>query len=260
MHEHVQWHRINAFSDNYLWVVEYEPAKCFVVDPGDGQAVEEFLNKHDLVLSDILITHHHPDHIGGLGDLLAKHNPLVYASNADKVRIPGATNYLREGDIVSVGPLNFEVLETFGHTLGHICYHEKQMNWIFTGDTLFSGGCGRLFEGTPSDMLTSLEKIVNRTTPDTLVFCAHEYTENNYKFAAPYMKHKKGFSSFLNEIKMKRQRNEATVPFPLHNELQYNPFLNSADPQLQESMGVKPTSLERKLDTFTQVRKLKDQF
>src|SRR5574339_1138134 len=173
---------IKAFSDNYIWLIHglTDAKKVAAVDPGDAAPVGRHLDAHGLRLSAILITHHHPDHIGGVESLLARYPVPVYGPAREN--IPGYPQPLRDGDRVSLADMGmtFGVLDVPGHTAGHIAYVGHGA--LFCGDTLFSAGCGRLFEGTPEQMSRSLEKLA-KLAPETRVYCTHEYTLANLRVA-----------------------------------------------------------------------------
>ena len=170
---------IRAFQDNYIWCLR-RGSNAVVVDPGDAEPVLEYLSDEGLQLAAILATHHHGDHVGGNTALLAKYNVPVFGPARED--IPGATRKLREGDVIKVPGigLDFQVIDVPGHTAGHIAYYGDGV--LFCGDTLFSCGCGRLFEGTAAQMHSSLAKFA-ALPGDTLVYCAHEYTLSNLRFA-----------------------------------------------------------------------------
>ena len=218
-------HPVPAFSDNYLWVI-HDGRHAAAVDPGDAQPVLDYLAANDLALTAILCTHHHADHVGGveaiLDSLRLRGRIPVFGPAGEQ--IPARTQALREGERILLPELalNFEVIDVPGHTAGHIAYLGHDL--LFCGDTLFACGCGRLFEGTAAQMTDSLAKL-KRLPGQTKVFCAHEYTMANIKFAEAVepdnadLRLRKAFCA------AKRQRNEPTVPSTIALEIATNPFL-----------------------------------
>ena len=214
---------IPAFDDNYLWLIHYQEYAA-IVDPGDAASVEAALAAHQLKLAAILLTHHHADHAGGVPALLRHWNVPVYGPASE--RIPGISHPLREGDVVTLTSpaLRLSVLDVPGHTAGHIAYVAESEPWLFCGDTLFAGGCGRLFEGTAEQMTNSLEKI--SALPDnTKVYCAHEYTVSNLRFAVAAEPDNPRTAERLTAAQALRARGIATVPSTLGEEKLTNPFL-----------------------------------
>jgi hydroxyacylglutathione hydrolase len=213
-----------AFSDNYLWLIHAptDPARVAVVDPGDGAAVEKGLKDRNLELAAILVTHHHPDHVGGVAQLKEHWDVPVFGPAHEN--IPGDARPLVEGDEVDLPELglHFDVLDVPGHTSGHIAYVGHGA--LFCGDTLFSAGCGRLFEGTAAQMSQSLAKFA-ALPQATRVYCAHEYTVNNLKFARAVEPENRDVLRYLEECEEKRARDEMTLPSTIGLELNVNPFL-----------------------------------
>ena len=218
-------HPVPAFSDNYLWVI-HDERHAVVVDPGDAQPILDYLAANHLTLSAILCTHHHADHVGGVeaivDNLQLRGKIPVYGPASE--RIPARSKALREGDRISLPELalNFEVLDVPGHTAGHIAYLGHDL--LFCGDTLFACGCGRLFEGTAAQMTHSLAKL-KRLPGHTKVFCAHEYTMANIKFAETVEPRNAALKLRKAYCAAKRHRNEPTVPSTIALELATNPFL-----------------------------------
>ena len=224
---------VPAFQDNYLWVIHSERYAA-VVDPGDSKPVLEYLRANNLELTAIICTHHHADHVGGVEELLEtlhlRGKIPVFGPASE--RIPARTHALREGEqiVVPLLDLTFAVLDVPGHTAGHIAYFGHGL--LFCGDTLFACGCGRLFEGTAEQMTDSLSKL-KRLPPETKVFCAHEYTMANIRFAEAVepdnadLKLRKAFCA------AKRHRNLPTVPSTIHLELATNPFLRWDQPAVR---------------------------
>ncbi|MGI4719499.1 MAG: hydroxyacylglutathione hydrolase [Janthinobacterium lividum] len=227
---------VPAFNDNYLWLI-HDGTNAAVVDPGDAGPVREALRTHGLALTCILLTHHHADHIGGVASLLAEWPVPVYGPRNDG--IPVITHALDEGDRVRADGLDLEleVLEVPGHTLGHIAYVRKTpgAHWLFCGDTLFGGGCGRLFEGTPAQMAASLGKLA-ALPDDTLVYCAHEYTVSNLKFAQAVEPDNQGLALRMRDASAKRGTRLPTVPSTIGLEKGTNPFLRYTEPAIVHSL------------------------
>lgn len=175
---------IPAFEDNYIFALEKE-GKVAVVDPGDSDVVEKYLDKNQFELKEILLTHHHFDHIGGVPKLRDNHRVKVHGSLADQGRLPDLDVKLQDGDTGMCLGKSYEVGEISGHTIGHIFYYFPALKAAFVGDTLFNHGCGRMFEGTPEVFWQSLCRI-RRLPADTMIYCAHEYTMANLEFATQF--------------------------------------------------------------------------
>ncbi|MFC0251813.1 hydroxyacylglutathione hydrolase [Massilia consociata] len=227
---------VPAFNDNYLWII-HDGVHAAVVDPGDAGPVRDALAAHDLALTAILLTHHHADHIGGVPSLLAQSPVPVYGPRNDG--IPGITHALGEGDRIRVDGLDLEleVLDVPGHTLGHIAYVRRApgTHWLFCGDTLFAGGCGRLFEGTPEQMAASLAKLA-ALPDDTLVYCAHEYTVSNLRFAQAVEPDNQGLAFRMRDASERRGTRLPTVPSTIGLEKGTNPFLRYTEPGIVRSL------------------------
>lgn len=217
---------VPAFDDNYIWLPGLPGSRrVAIVDPGDAEPVLACLSAHGLEPAAILVTHHHGDHTGGICDLTARYDIPVYGPARE--RIPGMTHPVGDGERLELEALGleFEVMETPGHTRGHVCYYGHGI--LFCGDTLFTAGCGRLFEGTPQQMHASLSRIA--ALPEaTLVYCAHEYTAANLRFAKVVEPDNPDILARIDEVARRRARHEATVPAPLLQELKTNPFLRCA--------------------------------
>lgn len=211
-------------SDNYVWILEKD-GRCVVVDPGEAAPVQKFLKKNKLELEAILLTHHHGDHVAGvLG--IAGHDVDVYASTPDLRRIAGVTRGVSDGTRITVLGTTFDVFETPGHTVGAVCYYGDGM--VFTGDTLFSAGCGRLFEGTPEQMFQSLQRLAELPEA-TKVYCGHEYTEKNLQFAATAEPDNAAVPKRLAEVQALRAQSLPSLPSTIGVERSVNPFVRAPD-------------------------------
>ena len=224
---------IPAFADNYVWLLR-EGRAAVVVDPGDAAPVQAYLDREGLDLAAIVATHHHGDHVGGIEALVARRQVPVYGPARET--IPARTRALREGDGVVLEELGLEllVLDVPGHTAGHIAYTGRVADApvLFCGDTLFAAGCGRIFEGTPATMWTSLSKLA-ALDPATRVFCAHEYTLANLRFAAAVEPANAALAQRRARDAALRDRGQPTVPSTIADELATNPFLRAGEPAVR---------------------------
>ncbi|NOU14349.1 MAG: hydroxyacylglutathione hydrolase, partial [Methylococcaceae bacterium] len=227
-----------------------------VVDPALSEPVLDELKRQNWQLNWILNTHHHADHVGGNLELKAKTGCKVIAANTDKHRIPGFDQGVDEGDVIAIGYYAASVLTTPGHTSGHIAFYFAEAGALFCGDTLFGMGCGRLFEGSAEQMWQSLQKI--KALPgNTRIYCAHEYTQANGRFALTMEPENQALQQRVNEVRELRSRNQPTVPSTLQQELDTNPFLREDSLALQRQInreGKTPAAV------FAEVRRLKDHF
>jgi hydroxyacylglutathione hydrolase len=229
---------IPAFNDNYIWLIETDAGAVIVVDPGDSKVVKQHLANAGHSLSAILITHHHPDHTGGVDDLAATYNARVIGPvNCPYPHIKEAVN---EGDTVTINDLSFSVLSIPGHTLDHIAFYCAEEAVLFCGDTVFSGGCGRVFEGTHEQMRDSIDKL-RKLPGHTNFYPAHEYTESNLRFALLVEPKNKNLVARISEVKALRARGEPTLPCRLDNELLTNPFLRWDAPEVMSSAFTRST-------------------
>jgi len=222
---------IPAFSDNYIWTL-IKGNSVAVVDPGDASAVENFLNKNNLNLEAILITHHHFDHTGGISELSSKWKTKVYGPKGGHIK--GIDSELSEDSNITILDTQFHIFETPGHTLDHIAYYSKDIGSLFCGDTLFSGGCGRLFEGTPLQMFDSLNKFSN-LPEETKVYCTHEYTLSNLTFALEVEPDNVDLNNYFEEVSSLRDSNLMSLPSSINLENRINPFLRTSVDQVKEN-------------------------
>lgn len=256
----MQIHAVPAFQDNYLWVIA-EGGRAAVVDPGDAAAIEAFLAREGLELAAILATHHHGDHVGGLKTLAAHWKCPVFGPAGEP--IVGLTRKLSEGDHIDVPGIDvaFEVLDVPGHTAGHIAYVRRGDDpLVFCGDTLFACGCGRLFEGTPEQMVASLAKLA-LLPHETRAFCAHEYTMSNIRFAEAVEPGNARLAERKARESARRARNEPTVPMLIGDELETNPFLRCGEPEVVASAERHAgRRLAGYVDVFAEIRQWKNSF
>jgi len=250
-------HQLKAFDDNYIWLIGCEGRpEVAIVDPGDEEPVIDYLESNGLIPVLILITHHHGDHTGGVTDLVERYGVPVYGPANE--RIPALTRSLSQGDRVNIDgcDLTLQVFDTPGHTRGHICYYGHGA--LFSGDTLFTAGCGRLFEGTAEQMYHSLEQL--RALPDeTLLYCAHEYTQANLRFARVAEPENEEIAARAAEVESLRRQHRPTVPAAMAVEKATNPFLRSHQPSLiaaAESFARRP--LNTPAEVLAVVRHWKD--
>jgi hydroxyacylglutathione hydrolase len=248
---------IRAFADNYIWLMQHG-GKAAVVDPGDASPVIEYLDREGVELCAIINTHHHGDHVGGNRALLARWPVPVFGPAHEQ--IPGRTRALVEGDSVSVREigLEFSVLDIPGHTSGHIACFGNGM--VFCGDTLFAAGCGRLFEGTPAQMVSSLDKLAALAT-ETQVYCGHEYTVSNLRFALAVEPDSTVLRERLERAQANRGRGEPTLPSSIAEERATNPFLRCADPAIRAAaMAHAGRNLPDRVAVFAELRSWKNVF
>lgn len=223
-----------AFADNYIWML-HDDRQALVVDPGDGAPVLDALEARGLTLSAILVTHHHADHVGGIEALLPRLHGDVFGPATE--RIPHCTRRLSGGQSVDWNGLRFEVIDVPGHTAGHIAYWaapQDQTPLLFCGDTLFAGGCGRLFEGTPTQMWDSLRRLA-ALPGSTRVCCAHEYTLANLRFASEVEPENPALQVFLRRCEQLRSNGVPTLPSSIEQEIKINPFMRCEQPQVVAS-------------------------
>ncbi len=250
---------IPAFADNYLWLV-HDGRHAIVVDPGDAAPVEAALSSGQLTLAAILLTHHHRDHAGGVADLLRGRDIPVYGPA--KENIAGVTHRVSEGDTLRLTEpaITLSVLDVPGHTAGHVAYVDHEDGWLFCGDTLFAGGCGRLFEGTAEQMTQSLGKLA--ALPDaTKVYCAHEYTVSNLRFAVAAEPDNTAVAERLKQAQAARERGERTVPSTVGEEKATNPFLRYREPGILQTLRSQAQlGSNDPVDAFAALREWKNNF
>ncbi len=253
---------VPQLSDNYAYlVVDDQTNQCGVVDCAEADKVLAEVNRRQLRLVAVLPTHWHFDHVGGNQDLVRAIPGLrVYGARGEHGRIPAQTHEVDDGDTVEVGTLKGRVIGIPAHTNGHIAYYFPQLNSVFTGDTLFIAGCGRVFEGRAQTMVDSLAKLA--ALPDsTRVYCGHEYTEKNLRFALTLEPNNPALKSKYEWAKAVRAEGKYTIPSTIGDEKQFNPFLRIDSPELRTNLKkLVPTLSDDAVAVFAKVRELKDRF
>ena len=260
----LQLHPIPIFSDNYVWCLSNDRL-AYVVDPGDAGPVMEYLSAQALELAGILITHHHWDHVNGIAELVNAY-PEVDVWGPAKESIPHCSKPVSGGDSVATAlGLSLEVIDIPGHTAGHIGYFSPDSGslpgpLLFCGDTLFSAGCGRLFEGTPEEMFSSLSSIAS-LSKNLIICCTHEYTSANLAFAQAVNPANEHVAEHVKAVAALRANGKPSLPSSIELELKINPFLRVSDPdivnQLTKKYGKPPLSDE---ESFAMLRSWKDNF
>lgn len=248
---------IPVLTDNYIHLIHDSVSQqTAAVDPALAQPVLDVLAQNGWQLSHILITHHHNDHIGGIEALKAQTGCKVIAAAVDQHRIPAIDHCVKENDVIHIGAHAATVIATPGHTSGHIVYHFADDGLLFCGDTLFVMGCGRLFEGSAEQLWQSFQKI-KVLAPETRVYCTHEYTQNNGRFALSIEPNNAQLQNKMQQVNQLRANGQATVPSTLAEERATNPFLREDSHELQNNIGMvgkTPVAI------FAKLRQLKDQF
>ena len=244
---------IPAFQDNYIWMIQ-NGNHVAVIDPGDAAPVISILQKENLTLDAILITHHHNDHIGGVQNLLKEFQTQVFAPANESFDFPHQA--VRENDLIHLPnlKLNLSVLDIPGHTNGHVAYYG--LNHLFCGDTLFGGGCGRLFEGTYEQLFNSLQKLAALPN-ETLVYCAHEYTEHNLRFASLVDSKNVALINRITLTKKVRASNAPSLPSSIGLEKETNPFLRCDDPTIASALGLQAPDT---ITVFKTLRNMRNNF
>ena len=248
-----------AFADNYIWLM-HDEGRALVVDPGDAQPVLQALEHAGLQLAAILVTHHHPDHTGGVQALRQTTGATVYGPARERIPVPFTP--LNGGDSVMVLGIAWAVMDVPGHTAGHIAFYAHDVAGaplLFCGDTLFSGGCGRLFEGTPAQLLASLDALAALPGP-TRVCCTHEYTLSNLRFARAVEPANQALIDYETQCRALRERQVPTLPSSLSMELQVNPFLRSRESTVKQAIQQRTPTFNDDVAVFAARRQWKNEF
>lgn len=247
---------ISAFSDNYIWLV-LQHQQAIIVDPGEAAPVLAALTERQAELTAILVTHWHADHTGGIKELL-QHYPKAQVIGPKHDKIP-SSQIVQDKDSFTVAGLHFTAMHVPGHTLEHTVYYQAGHGWLFSGDTLFAAGCGRVFEGSNQQMLSSLQRLAQLPN-DTQVFCAHEYTLSNLAFAQAVEPTNSAITERIQHCKQLRQQGQPTVPSTIAEERQSNPFLRLDAKELIQTAQQQGANSSDALSVFTCLREWKNNF
>lgn len=248
---------LKAFKDNYIWVIVNEKKHTLTcVDPGDAKPILSYAKSHALIVNNILITHHHTDHAGGIAELLENY-PEAHVYGPIDSRIPLVNHVVRDEDIIHVDNLAFRILSTPGHTSSHICYQEPNQGWLFCGDTLFSGGCGRVFDGTIEQLHHSI-MLLKSLPKDTKIYCGHEYTLQNLQFAAAVEPENHTIQSYIKHLQEKSDI--CSLPSTIALEKKINPFMRTNNLTVHEFAKANGVNILNSLDVFKLIREKKNTF
>ena len=248
---------ISCLNDNYSYLIHDNQSNTVaIIDPSEFAPCDKIISKKYKKLDYILNTHHHYDHVGGNKELKKKYNSKILGFKSDEERIPNIDKLLEDNEEFNIGNIKFTTLFIPGHTAGHIAFYSKTEKVIFTGDTLFSMGCGRVFEGTYNQMFNSLNRIKD-LPEDTKIYCGHEYTQKNIEFCIKYNPNNDLLKKTKNTIEEKLKNGEPSIPSTLFKEKQMNIFLRTDDLDVKNILNLKKAS---NLEIFTKLRDLKDNF
>lgn len=246
--------KIKSLKDNYIWIL-IKKNKCIIIDPGSYNPINYFLKKNNIIPIGILITHHHQDHLNGVKKLKKKYNKIkIFGPN--EIKKIENINFIKNKDNIKINNFSFSVFSTPGHTKKHVIYYLKP--YLFCGDTLFSGGCGKIFEGTYRQMYNSI-KLIKNFPKKTLICPAHEYTLKNMIFANSILPNDKNIKNYIKKIKKKTLKNKSTLPSLIEKEKKINIFLRTEDNILKKKLGYLNTN-HSSYKVFKKIRKMKDEF
>jgi len=246
---------IPMLTDNYGYII-HDRRIAMVIDPSEAKSILSCLEHSNLKLTYILNTHHHDDHIGGNTELIQATKAKLVAAKSDAKRIPNIDIKVEEGPI-ELNDLQFEVIHIPGHTSGHLAYYFPSLKAVFCGDTLFSMGCGRVFEGTSAEMVSSLKKL-SALPGDTFIYCGHEYTEKNGIFAMTLEQNNKDLQRRMHQVIQLRRDSLPTLPSTMEMELATNPFLRLTSKEIRQNLNIVSDSTE--VEVFAEMRSRKDKF
>ncbi len=246
---------IPALQDNYIWLLSDHNKHCVIIDPGESRRVLAIINHHKMTPDAILLTHHHFDHVGGIAGITARY-PNIPVYGPRETAIKGASIIIDDGDIIMINNHRFISIAVPGHTLGHVAYYSQP--YLFCGDTLFSAGCGRIFEGTTEQMYASIQRIM-QFPDETLICCAHEYTLSNIAFARHLLPDDNKLIVRQRQVVELRANNQPSVPTTLALERMINIFLRCNEKDLQNKLGISMYN-KTNLDVFSELRARKNLF
>ncbi len=251
---------LKAFTDNYIYLLKNDRGRNILVDPGDTDVICDFLEENISHKPHyILVTHHHSDHIAAVGTLFSEYRCDIIVPQVEAHKIPDAIHHVKDGDVIPINDLSITAIETPGHTKGHMCYYIPEIKVLFSGDTLFAYGCGRLLEGTPGQMFHSLQKL--RALPDDVnVYCGHEYTLKNIAFTRDFSKQigftlPDDFDARADKIQKLRDADETSMPFLLGDEKRHNLFMQADNPEL-----IKLLEAHGEVEAFAKIRQARNAF
>ena len=248
---------IPCLNDNYSYLIHDELSKkVAIIDPSEFEPCDKIIDKYYKKLDFILNTHHHYDHVGGNENLKKKYNATILGFKNDKNRIPGIDKVLKDNQEFKIGELSFTTIFIPGHTMGHVAFYFEKEKLVFTGDTLFSLGCGRIFEGTYSQMFDSLVKLKN-LPDDTKVYCGHEYTYKNLSFCLKFNPNNSFLKKKKDIIELSLKNKKPTVPSTIGDEIKANIFFRFNDPDVKKAINLENSA---DIEIFTKLRDLKDNF
>ena len=254
---HTEIITIPCLDDNYAYIIHnHKRNETFLIDAPESSPIIKTLEKNSWKLKKIIITHHHSDHIMGINDLKKKYNPIIVGADSDSHRLPTLGEKIKVNQILNLGDLKFEVIDTPGHTIGHIAIYCKELSVVFTGDSLMVFGCGRLFEGTPETMWETLNKF-KKLPEETKVYSGHEYAIKNAEFAVSVSPNNKKVIKRYNNLKKLIKQSLPSTPSTIKEELETNPFLRANNLEMKKSLNM---DYESNVNVFAKLRNLRDSY